>query len=197
MPLIIDRFTGPPTEPVQEIPAMRARHPAAVAYDIYRTYRRWSPARPPCRPVTNRGATARRDRASKVGNNGRRLACPIDRPVPRVTVVIGSDGRYLRLPVSVPTRSDRYVPAAVPSPDITHFLGTCRPDGTPHAAGIGAQWLNGDLYFTSSPATRKARDLAVNPRCTISVRLAGIDLVLDGTAARVTDPHTLEQVAAG
>ena len=87
--------------------------------------------------------------------------------------------------------------AAVPSPDVTHFLGTCRPDGTPHAAGIGAQWLNGDLYFTSSPATRKARDLAVNPRCTISVRLAGIDLVLDGTAARVTDPHTLEQVAAG
>jgi hypothetical protein len=64
-------------------------------------------------------------------------------------------------------------------------------------AGIGAQWLDGDLYFTSSPAARKARDLAVNPSCTISVRLPGIDLVLDGTAARVTDPQTLEQVAAG
>ena len=87
--------------------------------------------------------------------------------------------------------------AAVPSPDITHFLGTCRPDGTPHAAGVGAQWLDGDLYFTSSPAARKARDLAVNPRCTISVRLPGIDLVLDGPAARVTEPETLEQVAAG
>jgi hypothetical protein len=87
--------------------------------------------------------------------------------------------------------------AAVPTPDVTYFLGTCRPDGTPHAAGIGAQWLAGDLYFTSSPAARKARDLAVNPLCTISVRLAGIDLVLDGTAARVTDPQTLEQVAAG
>jgi hypothetical protein len=87
--------------------------------------------------------------------------------------------------------------ATVPSPDITHFLGTCRKDGTPHAAGIGAQWLDGDLYFTSSPAARKARDLAVNPLCTISVRLPGIDLVLDGTAARVTDPRTLEQVAAG
>jgi hypothetical protein len=86
---------------------------------------------------------------------------------------------------------------AVPTPDVTHFLGTCRPDGTPHAAGIGAQWLAGDLYFTSSPAARKARDLAVNPLCTISVRLPGIDLVLDGTAARVTDPETLEQVAAG
>ncbi|MEN3305643.1 MAG: hypothetical protein V7603_1845 [Micromonosporaceae bacterium] len=87
--------------------------------------------------------------------------------------------------------------AAVPGPDVTHFLGTCRPDGTPHAAGVGAQWLDGHLYFTSSPAARKARDLAVNPLCTISVRLPGIDLVLDGTAARLTDPETLEQVAAG
>jgi Pyridoxamine 5'-phosphate oxidase len=86
---------------------------------------------------------------------------------------------------------------AVPSPEFTYFLGTCRPDGTPHAAGIGAMWLAGDLYFTSSPAARKARDLAANPRCTISVRLPGIDLVLDGTAARVTDPETLERVAAG
>jgi len=64
-------------------------------------------------------------------------------------------------------------------------------------AGDGAQWLDGNLYFTSSPAARKARDLAANPRCTISVRLPGIDLVLDGSAARVTDPETLEQVAAG
>jgi hypothetical protein len=87
--------------------------------------------------------------------------------------------------------------AAVPSADITHFLGTCRPDGTPHAAGVGAQWLDGDLYFTSSPAARKARDLAVNPLCTISVRLPGVDVVLDGTAARVTDADTLERVAAG
>jgi hypothetical protein len=86
---------------------------------------------------------------------------------------------------------------AGPGPSVTYFLGTCRPDGTPHAAGVGAQWLDGDLYFTSSPAARKARDLAVNPLCTISVRLPGIDLVLDGTAARVTDPETLEQVAAG
>jgi len=87
--------------------------------------------------------------------------------------------------------------AAGPDPSVTHFLGTCRPDGTPHAAGIGAQWLDGDVYFTSSPDARKARDLAVNPLCTISARLPGIDLVLEGTAARVTDPGTLEQVAAG
>jgi hypothetical protein len=87
--------------------------------------------------------------------------------------------------------------AGEPTPEITHFLGTCRPDGAPHAAGIGAQWRDGYLYFTSSPAARKARDLAENPRCTISARLPGIDVVLEGSAARVTEPAVLEQVAAG
>ncbi|WP_236791075.1 pyridoxamine 5'-phosphate oxidase family protein [Amycolatopsis sp. GM8] len=87
--------------------------------------------------------------------------------------------------------------AGDPTADVTWFLGTCRPDGTPHAAGVGAQWRDGSLFFTSNPDARKARDLAVNPRCTISVRLPGIDLVLDGSAERETDPATLEQVAAG
>lgn len=87
--------------------------------------------------------------------------------------------------------------AGEPTTDVTHFLGTCRPDGTPHAAGVGAQWLDDDLYFTSGPDTRKTRDLSVNPRCTISAHLPGIDLVLDGTAERVTEPEALERVAAG
>jgi hypothetical protein len=84
-----------------------------------------------------------------------------------------------------------------PTADLTYFLGTSRPDGTPHAAGVGAQWLDGCLYFTSNANARKARDLAVNPRCTISVRLPGIDLVFEGPAERVTDAETLERVAAG
>src|SRR5947209_7288610 len=84
-----------------------------------------------------------------------------------------------------------------PTPEVTYFLGTCRADGTPHAAGIGAQWLAGDLYFTSNPDTRKSRDLAANPRCTISVRLPGIDLVFEGSAARVSDTGTLDRIAAG
>jgi hypothetical protein len=79
--------------------------------------------------------------------------------------------------------------------DIAFFLGTSRPDGRPHAAGIGALWLAGDLYLTSGPATRKARNLASNSACTISCRLEGIDLVLEGNATRVIDPAMLEQVA--
>jgi hypothetical protein len=80
-------------------------------------------------------------------------------------------------------------------PEITFFLGTVRPSGRPHSTGIGVIWLDGDLYFTSSPLTRKARNLAVNPACTISGRLPGIDVVFEGEAARVTERSTLEAVA--
>jgi hypothetical protein len=81
-------------------------------------------------------------------------------------------------------------------PEAGFFLGTVRPDGRPHAAGIGVVWHDGDLYFTSGPGTRKSRNLQTNPACTISVKLPGTDVTMEGTAARVTDPATLEPVAA-
>jgi hypothetical protein len=85
--------------------------------------------------------------------------------------------------------------AGTPTPNVTFFIGTVRPDGSPHAAGIGALWMDGDLYFTSGPAARKARNLAANPACTISARMEGIDIVLEGEAARVVDRATLEEAA--
>ena len=86
--------------------------------------------------------------------------------------------------------------AAVPPPTGTFFLGTVGPDGRPHAAGVGAVWFDGDLYFVSGPGTRKSRNLAANPACTISAALRGIDLVFDGEATTVTDVPTLERLAA-
>lgn len=81
-------------------------------------------------------------------------------------------------------------------PLVGFFLGTVRPDGKPHAAGVGAVWHDGDLYFTSGPRTRKSRNLAKNPACTISVKLPGIDLTFEGEATEVADRGTLDQVAA-
>jgi hypothetical protein len=75
-------------------------------------------------------------------------------------------------------------------------LGTTRPDGRPHAAVVGALWLDGDVVFTSGSGTRKARNLAANPACTMTVRLEGVDLVLEGKASRVSDQATLERAVA-
>lgn len=92
---------------------------------------------------------------------------------------------------------DRAREALVAGPESgTFFLGTTGPDGRPHAAGVGAAWVDDELFVVSGPGTRKSRNLAANPACTVSVTLPGIDLVIEGVATRVTDPQTLERMAA-
>ena len=75
-------------------------------------------------------------------------------------------------------------------------LGTVLPDGRPHAASVGAMWIDGGWYVVSGPGTRKSRNLANNPACTLTAKLPGMDVVFSGDANRVTDPKELERVAA-
>jgi general stress protein 26 len=75
------------------------------------------------------------------------------------------------------------------------WLATTRPDGRPHIAGVGALWVDGRLYFTSGDGTRKSRNLAANPHCAVALSLPDLDLVVEGTAARVTDEATLARLA--
>ena len=77
----------------------------------------------------------------------------------------------------------------------TPFLATTRPDGRPHLAGVGALWDSGSVYFTSGAGTRKSRDIAQNANCSIGWSLKGIDLVIEGTAVKVTDDETLQRLA--
>jgi hypothetical protein len=86
--------------------------------------------------------------------------------------------------------------SSVAGHDTRYFLGTVRPDGRPHAAGFGAVWHDGAIYVVSGPSTQKSRNLAGNPACTVSVGFPDIDVVLEGEARRVTDPPTLEALAA-
>lgn len=77
----------------------------------------------------------------------------------------------------------------------SYWLATTRPDGRPHVAGVGAIWVDGKFYFPSGAATRKSRNLAENPYCTLSVSLIGLDLVVDGRATKVSDPALLAGMA--
>ena len=82
------------------------------------------------------------------------------------------------------------------SPVASWWLATTRPYGRPHCTGVGARWFEGVVYVVSGAATRKSRNLAENPNCVVSASLPGLDLAIEGTAARVTDQATLERIAA-
>jgi general stress protein 26 len=77
----------------------------------------------------------------------------------------------------------------------TYFLATVRPDGRPHIAGVGALWVDGNVYFVSGAGTRKSRNLAERADCVISVSLRDLDLTVEGTARKVTDEATLQRLA--
>src|SRR3954465_11757361 len=70
----------------------------------------------------------------------------------------------------------------------TCWLATIDADGRPHVTGIGAMWHDGTFWFETGKTTRKGRNLARDPRCTLTLALREFDLVVDGEAHLVTDP---------
>lgn len=78
----------------------------------------------------------------------------------------------------------------------TAWLTTLDADGGPHLVGVGISSVDGVWYFTSGPGARKARNLARDARCAVSLAIEPFDLVVEGTAGRVVDGPTLTAVAA-
>jgi PPOX class probable F420-dependent enzyme len=78
----------------------------------------------------------------------------------------------------------------------TCWLATINPDGSPHVTGVGGLWVAGAFWFQTGRGTRKGRNLARDPRCTLSVSTREFDLVVEGTAHVVTDPAAVGDLAA-
>ena len=77
----------------------------------------------------------------------------------------------------------------------TSWLTTSNPDGSPHVRPLGVIGVDGTWYFSSGPGTRKSRNITRDPRCAISVATHPFDLVVEGTALRVSDTDELQKVA--
>lgn len=78
----------------------------------------------------------------------------------------------------------------------TCWLATINSDGSPHVTGIGALWLDNAFWFETGERTRKGRNLADDPRCTMSLATHEFDLVVEGEAHRITDPSVVAAMAA-
>jgi hypothetical protein len=77
----------------------------------------------------------------------------------------------------------------------TTWLCTLNADGSPHVTAVGAMWLDGTFWFQTGTGTRKERNVARDPRCSVAVSIREADVVVEGNAARVTDPEAVARIA--
>jgi hypothetical protein len=77
----------------------------------------------------------------------------------------------------------------------TSWLATINRDGSPHVTGVGALWVDGCFWFETGDRTRKAKNLARDPRCSLSVAVDEFDLVVEGEAAKVIDGDVVAAMA--
>jgi PPOX class probable F420-dependent enzyme len=77
----------------------------------------------------------------------------------------------------------------------TCWLATTNPDGSPHVTGIGAKWHADTFWFVTGKASKKGRNLARDPRCSISTATDEFEVVVEGAAELVEDPATVAKIA--
>jgi len=80
------------------------------------------------------------------------------------------------------------------------WLSTVRDDGRPHVTPLPAIWLDGVLHFCTGSLEQKTKNLEADPRCILTTGTnelrSGLDVVVEGTAERVTDHDQLVRLAA-
>jgi general stress protein 26 len=78
------------------------------------------------------------------------------------------------------------------------WITTVRRDGRPHMTPLVAVWLDDALFFCTGPSEQKAVNLRDNQEVILSTGCnqwdAGFDVVVEGTARRVTDAATLARL---
>lgn len=102
-------------------------------------------------------------------------------------------------PVEWATVVEKLDAGSPPRPDApnarTTWLCTLNEDGSPHLTAVGALWMDGAFWFQTGAGTRKGRNVARDPRCTVAVSLLDADVVIEGEAAQVTEPAAVARIA--
>ncbi len=75
-----------------------------------------------------------------------------------------------------------------------YWVTTVRPDGRPHAMPVWGLWHEGAFYFSSSPDSRKAKNLATNPAVTINLESGDEVVIVEGMADYASDEDLLRRL---
>jgi general stress protein 26 len=80
-----------------------------------------------------------------------------------------------------------------------YWIVTVRGDGRPHVTPLLAVVVHGVAHFCTGPTEQKAKNLTRDPHCSLltgcASRREGLDIVVEGTAVRVTDEARLQRLA--
>jgi len=83
-----------------------------------------------------------------------------------------------------------------------YWIITVRADGRPHAVPLVGVWHDGAFAFCTGSEEQKQRNLDANPQVAVTTGSTGAhgwnngkDVVVEGTAVRVTDPAALQVLA--
>jgi hypothetical protein len=74
-------------------------------------------------------------------------------------------------------------------------VATLSAPGYPAIRKLPSGWLDGTFWFQTGAGTRKGRNVARDPRCSVAVSVRDADVVVEGDAARVTEPGALARIA--
>lgn len=72
-----------------------------------------------------------------------------------------------------------------------YWVATVCPDGRPHAMPVWGVWISDRFYFSTAPGSRKARNLARDPRCTITTEMAEEAVIVEGAVKLEKDRKVL------
>jgi len=75
-----------------------------------------------------------------------------------------------------------------------YWVATTGPGGNPHAMPVWGVWLDDVFYFSSSPESRKARNLDANPATVVHLESGDEVVILEGDAEQVTDGALLQRL---
>ncbi len=76
-----------------------------------------------------------------------------------------------------------------------YWVATTRPDGRPHVMPVWGVWLRDAFYFSTGENTRKAQNLAANPRCVVCTERTEEAIILEGVAELVANPSAYAEFA--
>src|SRR2546427_13076390 len=78
----------------------------------------------------------------------------------------------------------------------TFWVATVHPSNRPHVMPVWGVWVDDAFYFSTGRKSRKGRNLAANPACTVTNDHGEEAVIVEGSAEEVKDVAALERVAA-